>query len=121
VLQKGLVCSKYFQGDGSPIAKEKDEKKYSIAWLHHKAHNKHHWDYWVDFCDGELVMVPMPDRYIKEMFCDMIGASKAYTGKKFSKREPLDYFLTHKDAWKMHEGSKEKLQEMLTEYAAGEP
>ena len=58
----------YFKGDGSPIAKEKEEKGYSIAWLHHKAHNKHHWDYWVDFVDGELVMVPMPDKYIKEAF-----------------------------------------------------
>lgn len=33
---------KYYQGDRSPNAAEKEEKGYSVAWLHHKGRNKHH-------------------------------------------------------------------------------
>lgn len=41
--------ARYFQGTRSPIDKEKEVLGYSNAWLHHKGHNKHHWEYWVDF------------------------------------------------------------------------
>ena len=26
-----------------------NDEEYQYAWLHHKAHNKHHWEYWVDW------------------------------------------------------------------------
>ena len=40
---------KYYQGDRSPNAAEREEKGYSEAWLHHKGRNKHHFEYWIDF------------------------------------------------------------------------
>ena len=40
---------KYYQGNRSPNAAEKEEKGYSAAWLHHKGRNKHHFEYWIDF------------------------------------------------------------------------
>ena len=39
---------RYFQGNRSPIDAEKEAKGYSEGWLHHKGHNKHHWEYWID-------------------------------------------------------------------------
>lgn len=39
---------KYFQGNRSPQAKERELFGYSAAWLHHKGRNKHHFEYWVD-------------------------------------------------------------------------
>ena len=39
----------YYQGFRSPIDAEKEEKGYSLGWLHHKGRNKHHWEYWLDF------------------------------------------------------------------------
>ena len=39
---------KYFQGNRSPIDKEKEVVGYSKGWLHHKGRNKHHWEYWID-------------------------------------------------------------------------
>ena len=33
----------------------------------------------------------MPLRYIAEMFCDRVGASKAYLGDKYTDRSPLEY------------------------------
>ena len=43
-------CSsaKCFQGTRSPIDAEKNKKGYSLAWQHHKGHNPHHWEYWID-------------------------------------------------------------------------
>ena len=38
---------KYYQGDKSPNSVERREKGYSLAWLHHKGRNKHHWEFWV--------------------------------------------------------------------------
>ena len=54
----------------------------------------------------------MPDKYILEMLCDYIGASKAYNKGKYTDENPLkgfkDYELQRLDrdiAW-MREGSK---------------
>lgn len=43
-----LKSYKYYTGTRSPIDKEKEEKGYSFAWMHHKGHNPHHWEYWID-------------------------------------------------------------------------
>lgn len=43
-----LTSAKYYQGTRSPINAEKEDKGYSLAWQHHKGHNPHHWEYWVD-------------------------------------------------------------------------
>ena len=40
---------KYYQGDRSPNAAEREQIGYSAAWLHHKGRNKHHFEYWIDF------------------------------------------------------------------------
>ena len=42
---------KYFQGNRSPIDACKEEKGYSMAWMHHKGRNPHHYEYWQDNFD----------------------------------------------------------------------
>ena len=73
------VGVKYYQGTQSPNNAERDVLGYSSAWLHHKGRNKHHYEYWLDYGihagDG-IVPVPMPKRYIVEMFIDRVAASK---------------------------------------------
>ena len=39
---------RYYQGNKSPNAAEREEKGYSEAWLHHKGRNRHHYEYWTD-------------------------------------------------------------------------
>ena len=112
-----LPSAKYFQGDSTPIAREKAEVGYSVAWLNHKAKNKHHWEYWTDFRNGAILTVLIPDRYIKEMFCDMVWASKAYNKDKFSRSEPLEYFDANAATWHMDAQSRDELRRMLEEYA----
>ena len=72
----------YYQGDKSPNSVERREKGYSLAWLHHKGRNKHHWEFWVDFTLDGLLPAKMPTRYVLEMFCDRVAASQTYQGSK---------------------------------------
>ena len=74
---------KYYQGNRSPNAAEKEAVGYSAAWLHHKGRNKHHFEYWIDFAPDKergLIGNKMPLRYLVEMVMDRIAASKVYKG-----------------------------------------
>lgn len=85
--------AKHFQGNRSPIDAEKEAIGYSMAWLHHKGHNKHHWEYWTDFdSNGRVIANKIPFRYVVEMVCDWIGAGKTYSKEKWTQDEPLNYF-----------------------------
>lgn len=104
--------ARYHTGTESPISLEKQDKGYSVSWLHHIHNNKHHWEYWYDPKDGKIA--PIPEKYIKEMVCDLIGASKAYLGGKFNPSEPIKYVKnsnSHPDWLKavLTEKLKEKL------------
>ena len=85
--------AKYFQGTGSPIERQKAKEGYSEAWLHHKGHNKHHWEWWTDFAnDGTIIANKIPKRYVVEMLCDWIGAGKTYSKELWTREEPLKYY-----------------------------
>lgn len=95
-------CSsaKYFQGDKSPIDAEKMKKGYSLAWQHHKGHNPHHWEYWIDNVGTRRNdAIEIPYEYVVEMVCDWVGAGIVYSKQKpdYSKpyKEPFDYYKTH--------------------------
>lgn len=107
------VGMKYYQGNRSPNAAERDAVGYSSAWLHHKGRNKHHWEYWIDYTRNGLVPVPMPDRYIAEMVMDRIAASKVYKGKEYTDAEPLNYYLRADALMNLHPYTKENLSRML--------
>ncbi len=95
--------AKYFQGTRSPIDAEKEAKGYSIAWQHHKGHNPHHWEYWIDNV-GERKNDPikMPYRYVVEMMCDWIGAGKIYESAKWEQQSPYNYHMRVRDKRIIH-------------------
>lgn len=108
---------KYFQGNRSPIDKEKEVLGYSKGWLHHKGRNKHHWEYWID-CSGQGVFgTKIPNVYLVEMFCDRVAASQIYHPHDFTPQAPLDYFMLNQHNYCMHPESKQKLYELLKLYA----
>ena len=103
-----LSSARYFQGDRSPIEKEKEIIGYSSAWLHHKGHNKHHWEYWIDFGkNGETITYKIPWRYVVEMVCDYVAAGKTYSKEKWTQHEPLEY---HKKVLKQRHYNTETLE-----------
>ena len=84
----------HFQGNRSPIKAEKEERGYSFAWQHHMGHNRHHWQYWIDYADdGSLITIKMPYKYVVEMACDWIGAGKAYNTVAWTESTPMDHYI----------------------------
>lgn len=112
-----LVGAKYYQGFRSPNNAEREEKGYSLAWMHHKGRNKHHYEYWNDYCpvkkNGTVVAVRMPMRYLAEMYVDRVAACKVYRGKDYTNEHPLEYFLKGKENVQMHEITKRDLERLL--------
>lgn len=90
---------KYYSGVRSPIEAEKEEKGYSMAWLHHKNKNKHHFWYWVDY-NSKQVQTPVriPLKYVYEMIADTVAAGKVYSrnaGKGWKQSDPYNYYRAH--------------------------
>ena len=56
----------------------------------------------------------MPLRYLIEMFCDRVAASKIYFGSHYTDRAPLDYFLKAKGARVIHPETSRLLERLLT-------
>ena len=90
-----LSIAKYYVGTRSPHAVCRDTIGYSPSWNHHYHKNKHHWQYWIDFEDwpDKIVPVKMSYKYVIEMFCDFVGAGKAYMGKSWTCKAPLQYWI----------------------------
>ena len=106
---------RYFQGNRSPINREKELHGYSMGWLHHKGHNKHHWEYWIDRnkqCAG-LFCVEMPKRYVAEMVCDRIAACQTYQKEKYTDASAIEYFQRGSDRQFMHPETAALLQTYL--------
>ena len=109
---------KYYDGSRSPIEVSKEKNGYSLAWLHHKSRNKHHYFYWIDQYQEEGgIGLQMPYKYAVEMFCDMVAASKCYKRDKFTNDAPLNYFKTQNYGHFMHEGMKKFLSICFNNYA----
>lgn len=88
---------KYFKGYRSPIEVEKEKNGFSLAWQHHKGHNPHHWEYWIDNVGTRKnTPIKIPYNYLIEMICDWIGAGKVYLDKKWTQEEPYNYYIQHK-------------------------
>ena len=52
-------------------------ESFDKGWLLHIHRNPHHHQFWLLRQDnGELKALPMPDRYVREMIADWIGAGK---------------------------------------------
>jgi hypothetical protein len=112
---------KYFQGNRSPNTKERELIGYSAAWLHHKGRNKHHFEYWTDYNLKTKTVSPvkMPKKYVIEMFCDRVAASKTYLKDEYTQKAPLMYYenSTAKRCSLMNEETSELLKTLLTELA----
>jgi len=111
-----LVGVKYYQGNRSPNSAEREIVGYSSAWLRHKGRNKHHLEYWIDYSiDPNKTMVgcEMPVKYVVEMFCDRVAASKNYNKGKYKDSFPYEYYLNSKEHYIVNEKTGELLGSLL--------
>ena len=111
------VGAKYYFGNHSPNDGERQDKGYSSSWLHHKGRNKHHLEYWIDYSPtkGEkMAGLEIPVRYVAEMFCDRVAASKTYRGSDYKDSDPYDYYMRSLDHYLIHPKTAALLLDMLT-------
>ncbi len=108
--------ARFYQGTRSPNEAEREKYGYSAAWLHHKGRNKHHFEYWTDYnpIAKKVLPVKMPRKFVAEMFCDRVAASKIYQGKNYTSNHPIDYFLRGKERRVIHEETSNDLEMLLT-------
>jgi hypothetical protein len=107
--------AKYYQGSRSPNEREREVYGFSYAWMHHKGRNRHHLEYWNDLnpATKRYEPVKMPIRFVKEMFCDRVAASKIYQGKNYTNEHPYHYFIRGNARQKMHPDTADLLEGWL--------
>lgn len=84
--------ARYYMGDQSPNNGERIDKGYSLAWMHHKGRNRHHFEFWYDY----------------EM-----ATSKTYNKAKYTQESPLLYLTKSTAREKMTETTYKKLVYLL--------
>ena len=115
-----LMGARFYQGFRSPNAAEREFRGYTEAWLHHKGRNRHHFEYWLDLSDDPGMRIkpaPMPTRFVLEMLCDRIAASKTYKGAAYQDTDPLAYYERSKGYVIMHPKTRALLEKLLVTLA----
>lgn len=110
-----LTGAKYYQGDRSPNSAERAEVGYSVAWMHHKGRNRHHYEYWTDLNreTGRYESVPMPRKYLVEMVMDRRAACMTYQGDAYTDASAWNYFEKSKERRLMHPELEKQLGYIL--------
>ena len=83
--------------------------------MHHKGRNRHHYEFWNDYNPKTKrpEHVEMPLKYVIEMFCDRVAASKTYNGKDYTDAGPFTYFLRIRGKHRLHENTEALLEKLL--------
>ena len=107
--------AKYWQGSCSPNNAQRKAEGYSAAWLHHKGRNKHHLEYWIDYSTTKagLTGMKIPLRYVCEMVCDRVAASKNYKGDAYTDAAAWEYYAHSRDHYILHPDTRRQLETCL--------
>ena len=103
-------------------SKEAVEERFQIAWNHHIHWNKHHWQFWLIVDDPagphqeQIGVLPMPDKYVKEMVADWLGAGRALRGHW----DAWTWYEQHKDKIMLHSSTRIKVEWLLEKAAKWE-
>lgn len=106
---------KYYKGYRSPIAQSRDERGYSLAWLHHKGRNKHHIQYWYDKECKQIIN--MPYKYAVEFVCDQISACRCYKGKSYRPEMLLEHWDRYEETLETNKDMKNFFRTVYTDMA----
>ena len=106
---------RYYQGTRSPNTAEREAMGYSLAWMHHKGRNRHHFEYWTDIQPDTKTYgpVPMPTEFLVEMVMDRIAACRVYKGSQYTDSSPLEYYRRERPYIVMHPETRKLLERLL--------
>lgn len=101
----------FYNPDGSGRYSETPE--FNSAWNAHQKRNRHHWQYWLlTFDRGETVPLEMPEKDVREMIADWMGA-----GEAIGKPNTTDWYFRNKGGMKLHPNTTKRVENLLMEFA----
>ena len=80
------------------------------AWLHHQRLGPHHWQHWVPAADDGARARAMPERYVREMVADWIGAARAQGHEP----DPHGFYAAKRDRMRLHPDTRRYLEDLLS-------
>lgn len=106
---------RFYQGTRSPNEGEREKNGYSLAWMHHKGRNRHHFEYWTDYniTNHRVEAVKMPLKFVVEMLCDRVAASKIYMRESYTDSSALEYYERRRDERFIHPETAAFLEKLL--------
>lgn len=105
----------FYAPDGSKRYVETLE--FNQAWNAHQKRNPHHWQAWVLIMDrGTQVILPMPEKYVREMVADWIGAGLAQ-----GKPDTRSWYEENKGKMLLHSDTRALVEKLLGELFVGKP
>lgn len=86
-----------------------ESSPYYSAWLIHQKRNPHHWQWWILYGeDSHPRVIPMPEKYLKEMVADWLGAGRAQ-----GQPDTLAWYQANKNKMMLHELTRMKVEQLL--------
>ena len=84
---------------------------FNRAWNYHQKRQPHHWQYWVlRFDDGQMLALPMPEVYVRELVADWAGAGRAITGRA---RETWEWYERNRHRMLLHPDTSALIERLL--------
>lgn len=101
----------YVRSFYGPQPRTNDTKRaFDAAWLHHQHRNPHHWQhYLLQEDDGDLKVLPIPEKLIREMVADWMGAGRAITGKW----EVAEWYEKNRHKIKLDDATRSRVEALL--------
>jgi len=86
-----------------------EKPTYYLAWLIHQKRNPHHWQWWILHGEDDSPrVIPMPEKYIKEMVADWRGA-----GRVQGQPDTLAWYQANKNNIILHKSTRNKVEQLL--------
>ena len=108
---------RHFFGDQS------DPDGFARAWLHHQNSCPHHWEYWIPRTghgaatgrNMDHLPLPMPERFVREMVADWLGAARGYQGSWPESLDRWTFYQRNKHRHRLAPETALLLDQVLTE------
>lgn len=100
----------FYKPDGT---KQYIEAELTIPWWNHQRRNPHHWQFWLITWDrGETTPLVMPDKFVREMVADWIGAGRVIVGKTSDVKA---WYEKSKGKMILHPDTRALVEQLLSE------
>lgn len=105
--------AEHFYGADRGTPNRPSSRQFVYAWVHHIHYNPHHWNYWaVVGSSGQIKAHKMPDRYIREMVADWVGAGRSITGNWMG---ILTWYKQEKNRMVLEVTTRDRVEQLMTE------